>query len=232
MSSGWIKIHRTLLEWEWYDDNNTKILFLHLLLKANHKDKRYRGKLVKQGSLLTSREQLSIETNLSVQQVRTSLTRLKSTNEITIISTRQGTEIQVNKYSEYQLTNQPANQQLTNEQPTANQQVTSNKNVKNIKKERNITSAYAFDSFWSAYGKKVGRTVAEAKWNKLKESEREAAMQAVGAYVKSTPDVQYRKNAATWINQRCWEDEIEPKQLTSSALLEASGLNPDGTFKI
>lgn len=229
MGNGWIKIHRTLLEWEWYDDNNTKILFLHLLLKANHKDKRYRGKLVRQGSLLTSREQLSDETNLSVRQVRTALTRLKLTNEIAIVSTRQGTEIQLIKYSEYQLSDQRNDQQVNHKRPTSDPQVTSNKNVK---KERNITSAYAFDSFWAAYDKKVGRTVAEAKWNKLKESEREAAMKAVGRYVKSTPDVQYRKNASTWINQRCWEDEVEPKQLTSSTLLEASGLNPDGTFKI
>lgn len=131
-SNGWVKIHRQFLEWEWYDDTNTKILFLHLLLKANHKDKKYRGQIVKRGSLLTGRELLSKETGLSVMQVRTSLTKLKSTNEITINSTKKGTEIQVVKYDEYQV----VTNEVTNKQPTDNQQVTTNKNVKKEKKYR------------------------------------------------------------------------------------------------
>jgi len=136
---GWIKLHRRFLEWEWYDDTNTKILFLHLLLKANHKDKKYRGQIIKRGSLLTGRELLSKETGLSVMQVRTSLTKLKSTNEITINSTKKGTEIQVVKYDEYQV----VTNEVTNKQPTSNQQVTTNKNVK---KEKN-THIPTFDEF-------------------------------------------------------------------------------------
>jgi hypothetical protein len=38
--SGWIKIHRSILEWEWYEDTNTFRLFMHLILKANHKDRK------------------------------------------------------------------------------------------------------------------------------------------------------------------------------------------------
>jgi hypothetical protein len=135
---GWIKLHRRFLEWEWYDDNNTKILFLHLLLKANHKDKKYRGQIVKRGCLLTGRELLSKETGMSVMQIRTSLTKLKSTNELTIKSSSQGTEIQVVKYNDYQI----VTNELTNEQPTSNQRVTTNKNVKKEKNEKNIYRAF------------------------------------------------------------------------------------------
>lgn len=131
--SGWIKIHRSILEWEWYEDTNTFRLFMHLILKANHKDRNYKGKLIKRGSLVTGRELLSVETGLSIQQIRTCLERLKSTNEITIKSSSKGTEIQVVKYNEYQL----ITNDVTNKQPTSNQQVTTNKNVKNEKKERN-----------------------------------------------------------------------------------------------
>lgn len=138
-SNGWVKIHRQFLEWEWYDDTNTKILFLHLLLKANHKDKKYRGQTVKRGSLLTGRELLSKETGLSVMQVRTSLTKLKSTNEITINSTKKGTEIQVVKYDEYQV----VTNEVTNKQPTDNQQVTTNKNDK----KDNIPTAEDFVAY-------------------------------------------------------------------------------------
>lgn len=132
--SGWIKIHRKILDWEWYDDSNTFRLFMHLLLKANHKDKKYRGIVVETGSILTGRDLLSIETGLSVQQVRTCLERLKSTNEITINSSRQGTIIQIVKYKDYQV----STNDLTENQPKNNQQVTTNKNVKNNKEENNI----------------------------------------------------------------------------------------------
>ena len=133
MNNGWIKLHRSLLDWEWYDDVNVTRLFLHCLFKANHKDKKYRGSVVKRGTFLTGRDLLALETGLSVQQIRTSLTKLKSTNELTIKSSRQGTVIEVVNYDKFQdATNTP-----TNEQPTSNQQVTSNKNDKKEKNDKN-----------------------------------------------------------------------------------------------
>lgn len=146
--SGWIKIHRRLLQWEWYSDTNTVRLFLHLLLNANYEDKRWRGFEIKRGQLVTGRLKLSEETNLSQQQVRTCLERLKSTNEITIKTTNKYTVITINKYEEYQQTgqennqeiNQQDNQQITNKQPTNNQQITTTKEYKNNKKERNKES--------------------------------------------------------------------------------------------
>lgn len=130
MNKGFIQLHRSLLEWEWYDDKNTKILFLHCLLKANYKDKNYRGKTIKRGSFLTGRDVLANELGLSIQQIRTSLTKLKSTNEITIESSSQGTIIEVVKYNDYQeITNK-----ATDEQPTNNQQVTTTNKSNNINK--------------------------------------------------------------------------------------------------
>lgn len=67
---GWIKIHRRILSWEWYNDNNVKVLFLHLLLKANHEDKEWNGITIKRGQLLTSVSRLAKETHLSVRQTR------------------------------------------------------------------------------------------------------------------------------------------------------------------
>ena len=124
---GWVKLHRKFLEWEWYDKSETVHLFLHCLLKANHKDKSYRGKIIKRGTFLTSRELLSRELGLSERQVRTSLNRLKLTNELTVKSSRQGTEIQVVNYNKYQI----ETNKKTDDRPTSDQQVTSNKNIKN-----------------------------------------------------------------------------------------------------
>lgn len=128
---GWISLHRQFVKWEWYDDNNTKSLFLHLLLRANHKQNKWRGVTIPKGSLVTGRKKLSIETGLSEQQIRTSLNKLKSTNEITIKTTNLNSLISITNWNKYQTNNQPSNQQITNDQPTNNQQITTNNNDNN-----------------------------------------------------------------------------------------------------
>jgi len=130
MSNGWIKIHRQILEWEWYDEPNTLRLFLHLLLKANHKPRNYRGVNIKEGQIMTGYDKLAKELNLSTQKIRTSISKLKSTSEITSVSTSQGTIIQIVKYKDYQV----VTSKLTDEQQTDNKRITTNKNVKKEKK--------------------------------------------------------------------------------------------------
>ena len=127
--SGWVKLHRQILEWEWYSDNNCFRLFLHLLLKANHKERRFKGMELEIGTIVTSRDLLSRETGLTGQQIRTALNKLISTNEITSVSSSQGTIIQIVNYEKYQI----ATNEITNEQPTSNQLITTNNNVKNNK---------------------------------------------------------------------------------------------------
>jgi len=125
-------------------------VFLHCLLMANHKDKKYRGAVVERGSFLTGRDTLASQTGLTVQQIRTSLNKLKSTNELTIKSSKQGTVIQVVSYDKYQeVTNES-----TTHQPDSNQIVTINKKNKNIKNEKNKTLADAetHEISWSSAG--------------------------------------------------------------------------------
>jgi hypothetical protein len=102
MEEGWIKLHRKMIEWEWYTDNNTKIVFIHLLLTANHAEKNWKGILVKRGQTVTSLQHLAKETRLTLAQVRTALFKLKTTHEITINSTKQYSLINVEKYDNYQ----------------------------------------------------------------------------------------------------------------------------------
>ncbi len=125
---GYIQIHRQILEWEWFDDHNTFRLFMYLLLKANHKQRKYKGTTIKAGELVTGLSVLSQQTGLSLQQIRTCIKRLKSTNEITSVSNSQGTKIQVVNYSKYQL----LTSELTNQQQTNNKRKTTNNNVYNV----------------------------------------------------------------------------------------------------
>ena len=72
----------------------------------------------------------------------------------------------------------------------------------------NIKSDSDFEKFWNAYGKKVDRVKCEKAWNKLTKDEIEKINTTVEAYVKSKPDVQYRKNPLTYLNGKCFNDEL------------------------
>ena len=129
----YIKLQRKLLDWEWYSDMVTKTVFIHLLLKANWKDGRWKGYEVKRGSLITGRRVLAEELNLSEQQIRTALNHLKSTNEITIKPTTRFSVITIVNYDRYQQVNQQDDQVATNNQPSSNQQSTTIEEFKNNK---------------------------------------------------------------------------------------------------
>ena len=146
MKNGWIKIHYNLLNWEWYDDINTKTLFLHLLLMANWKDKKWHGILIKRGSFVTSLGKLANQTGLSVQNVRTSLNKLKSTNEITSKTTNKYTYITINNFNDYQETTNKLtnNQQTTNKQLTTTEERKKDKNIKESIKENKKSNKLRF----------------------------------------------------------------------------------------
>ena len=135
--SGWVSLHRKLLDWEWYGDANTFRLFVHCLLKANHTDKNWRGVVVKRGEFITSFDKLASELGLSKQNVRTSVKRLKSTHELTYKSTSQYTVMQVIKYNEYQEGNTRANKRATRNQHAANMQLTTTNNDNNKNNDNN-----------------------------------------------------------------------------------------------
>ncbi|MDO4615544.1 MAG: hypothetical protein Q4B15_07930, partial [Lachnospiraceae bacterium] len=81
--SEYIKLNRKILNWEWYDDVNTRLLFIHCLLRANWMETSWHGVKLKRGEFITSLASLAEETNLSVRNVRTALKHLKATGEVT-----------------------------------------------------------------------------------------------------------------------------------------------------
>lgn len=121
---GWVKLHRKLLDWEWFSDIETTHLFIFLLLSANHEDKKWHGIEIKRGEFLTGRKKLAKLTGLSEQKIRYCVNRLKSTSEITTKSTNKYTIISIVKWEQYQegvkkTTNKTTNKNA-NEQPASN----------------------------------------------------------------------------------------------------------------
>ena len=110
---GWIKIHRQLLEWEWYNDINTFRLFMHILLKAQHKPIEWQGIKIDAGSFITSLDKLSKETGLSIRKVRTALDNLKTTCELTSKTTSRYSIITVNNWNKWQANDTPPDKQTT-----------------------------------------------------------------------------------------------------------------------
>tara|TARA_R110000782_G_scaffold263152_1_gene355678 strand:- start:1249 stop:1947 length:699 start_codon:yes stop_codon:yes gene_type:complete len=133
MSTGWVKLHRQLLDWEWYNDVNTTRVFLHLLIVANHKANKWRGIDIKRGQRLSSIQGLATETNLSIKNIRTAIKRLKSTNEVASHSTAQHTVFTMVNYDLYQ---EEASETASKGQ-TKGKQGATNKNEKNDNNKKN-----------------------------------------------------------------------------------------------
>ena len=115
LEKGFIALFRQFTEWEWYDDANTMRLFIHCLLLANYKDKNWRGKLIKRGSFITSQPKLAHSLKLSIKQIRGSLTKLKTTGEVAVLSTPEYSIITVKNYDFYQGEGRQKGRQKTQE---------------------------------------------------------------------------------------------------------------------
>jgi DNA-binding transcriptional MerR regulator len=154
--SGWIKIHRKFLDWEWFNKSEAVHLFLYMLIKANHKDNKWQGNDVKRGQFISSLGNISSATGITIQQIRTILKKLEKTNEIVVKSTSQFTIVTICKYECYQDENEDTNKPITNNQQTTNKQSTTNKNEKKEKNEKEVI----LDS-WIEYRKSAKKTLTQ-----------------------------------------------------------------------
>lgn len=131
-TNGWVKLHRSFLKWEWYGNVNTKVLFLHLIISANHEDAKWQGITIKRGQLITSVAKLAKEVGLTVRCTRVALSHLKMTNEVTNQSTSSYTILTLQNYEVYQESDKPNDKRVTNQRQTSD-------NKQECKNEKNIT---------------------------------------------------------------------------------------------
>ena len=137
---GWIKLHRSLLEWEWYDDKNALTLLIHLLVTVNYEDKKWKGISVQSGSRITSWDSLKMELkSMSKQQIRTAMYKLENSGEITRQTTNKYQVITLVKWYKLQCIENTSNTQnntvvktqITHNQHTNNTQITHNQHTNN-----------------------------------------------------------------------------------------------------
>lgn len=151
--SGFIQLHRKLLEWEWWDDHNTTRVFLYCILKANWKPNKWKGLDISRGQFPTGLDTLSKEIGLSKQQIRTCLKKLQKSGNINTQSTNKFTILTVENYDFYQSDNIQSTHKSTHEQQTNNKQITTlekgnkeNKVINNIIRPSDV-SIQVWDDF-------------------------------------------------------------------------------------
>ena len=182
MADAFIKLHRKMLDWEWYKDTNTFILFIHCLLIANWKEGRFMGCIIPRGSFVSSYSQLAQQTNLSVQNVRTAVNHLKLTGELTVNSHAKFSVFTVVNYNRYQDDNRQANKQLTDNQQATNKQLTTIEEYKEEKEKKEVKEVK------NIYGEYKHVRLTEKEYDRLVndygESETQAAIKFLDEYIQ------------------------------------------------
>lgn len=168
----WIKLNRNITKWGWYTDANTMRVFIHFLLKANVEDKVFLGIPIRRGELATSYPKLASELHMTNREVRTAISHLKLTGEVTVNTYSKFSHIIIENYEKYQDTPEDTNKnkkvkkrgdrqngsqplgQATGKRQSNDSQTTTTKEYKNIRNKEykeNIGAAPSLPSAVSEY---------------------------------------------------------------------------------
>lgn len=232
----YVKIDRKMLDWEWYRNINTKVLFLHMLLKANWKEGRFENKVVPRGSFVSSVKKLSEETDLTEREIRTAISHLKTTGEVTSKSYPKYTVFTVKNYDKYQTTDKQNDKQVTSKRQTNDKRTTTIEERKKERKEEDIppiSPATRFDDFWTAYPKQVKQEQAKTAYCKTLLSDvcmtEDTLITAAANYGEAcrllgTED-RYIKNPDRWLLDNAFVDYLEGRYKKPQAKSKGSKFN-------
>jgi hypothetical protein len=135
MHRGYIKLWRKSIDADWLKNPKLWAFWCYCLIKASHKPRNakvgFKSVPLEAGQFIFGRKQASKDLNIGEQTIRTCLSFLEKSGNLTIKSTNRFSIITVIKWEDYQINDDG----LTNEKPTTNQQLTTDKNVKNEKKK-------------------------------------------------------------------------------------------------
>lgn len=207
MKEGYIKLQRNFLKWEWYSNPITRAVFIHCLLKANWKETEFKGMTIPAGSFISSYAEIARETGYSIQNVRTAIANIKSTDDLTdeVTNGKSGKThvFTVVKYAKYQSTNKGTNS-------CSKSKLTTSKEIKN--------KEYLY--IYILYGKFQNVKLTEDEYNKLVEeygSElTDKVIEYLDSYIQDKPDYKSKSHYAAikrWVIYAVKEAELRAKKL-------------------
>ena len=212
--SGWIKLHRAMLEWEWYDDINVKTVFLHLLLTANFEPSKYRGHTVGPGQSIIGFNALSEQTGLSRSQVRTAIDKLKMTGEIALKTTNKFSIVTMTCWSEYQSDSTQNRTQIAIQSPSNRHPIAPSKELNNLKTKEKKVHAYTedFETWWKSYPHRTDKPEAFKYFKEVCPTEislEDLLSQTLKYTQKCKSDEISFKGAMRWLKDRRFEDDFD-----------------------
>lgn len=81
---------------------------------------------------------------------------------------------------------------------------------------------HLFNKFWFIYNKSVGKGKCKIKFMKLSYNVIQKILETLPYYIKHTPDVKFRKDPYTYLNQEVWEDDFYmPRKIAKSEVPSA-----------
>ena len=219
--NGFIKLHKKMLKWEWYDDVNTCRLFIHCLLRANYEAGSWHGIEYDKGQFITSLPSLAKETHLSIQQVRTALSHLKSTGELTDEQHPSCRVITVNNWGEYQRDNRQRNRRPTDDQQATNRASTVDKEIKEEKEDKEVKNIYGEYRHVRLTDRELDRL-----FNDYGEAETLEAIKYLDEYIQRKPYKSKDDNLTLrkWVFDAVKRDKGESPKATGQSLAEKWGV--------
>ena len=147
---------------------------------------------------------------------------LKGVSKLAYVSQKHNIDAQVKGWEDYFKT------QLIDNHAMIPPMIQEEEKEKEEEKEQITNTIYSFDEFWETYNKKTGRVNCERIYARLKDKDYAKIKETLPIYLASVKDKQYLKNPQTYLNGKCWEDEIfqEAKTTEPTPSVPYEGFNP------
>jgi len=217
MQSGYVKVYRKALDKKWLSNHKLWVVWTYCLMKASYKKTEVIVGLqvikLEPGQFVFGLKVASKDLKIPKTTIYRILKFLKSEGNLSIKAENKFSIITIMNWERYQDTKNQNGKQMENKRKT-------NGNIQEVKEVKNKEYSKDFLEFYSAYPLKKSKAKAYKAWKKLKPDLHTclAALQSqmiekgfLKAEKKFCPEW---KHPSTWLNQQCWEDEVETEKKT------------------
>lgn len=146
LRNGYVKLYRSLMDWEWFADSYTTYLFIYLIMTVSIEDSQWHGITIKRGQRVSSIATLARETNASEKKVRTAILRLERAGSVARSKYPKFTVFTVLNFDKFQ---QGADKTEDKRQGRGRVRAGKGqeyKKIKNIKEDKEINTAPALEA--------------------------------------------------------------------------------------